>query len=113
MPDENIEPAVPPEVDDKDVKTLYANAYRIFVAPEEVVVDFGFTMPNPSPSAGGAAAGAGAGAGGQPQMMMTVSDRVVMSFTNAKRLATSLTMLVRRYEQRFGEISLSGPQRKE
>jgi uncharacterized protein DUF3467 len=105
MPDENIEPVVPPEVEDKDVKTLYANAYRIFVAPEEVVVDFGFTMPNPAQGS--------AAAGQSPQMMMTVSDRVIMSFTNAKRLATSLTMLVRRYEQRFGEISLSGPQRKE
>jgi hypothetical protein len=108
MPDETIEApsSAPPEVDDRDVKTLYANAYRIFVAPEEVIVDYGFTMPNPA-SSGPVAPG------GQPQMVLKISDRVVMSFTNAKRLATSLTMLVRRYEQKFGEISMQGPQRKE
>ena len=107
MPDETIEaPNLPPEVDDTDVKTLYANAYRIFVAPEEVIVDYGFTMPIPTP-------GAPVPPGGQPPMVLKISDRVVMSFASAKRLATSLTMLVRRYEQKFGEISLQGPQRKE
>jgi hypothetical protein len=85
-------------VDDRDIKTLYANAYRIHTAIEEVVVDLGFNMPNPNTQPG------------QPQaILFKVSDRLILSFPNAKRLALSLGQLVKRYEQQFGELPLVPP----
>lgn len=85
-------------VDDREIKTLYANAYRIHTAIEEVVVDLGFNMPNPNT------------APGQPQaILFKVSDRLILSFPNAKRLALSLGQLVKRYEQQFGELPLVPP----
>jgi hypothetical protein len=84
-------------LDERDMRTLYANAYRIHTTAEEVVVDLGFNMPNPNPNA----------QPGQPQQLLfRVTDRVIMNYANAKRLTASLTQLVRQYEQRFGELPL-------
>ncbi len=80
-------------LDERDLRTLYSNAYRIHTAAEEVVVDLGFNMPNPNQQPGQ-----------QQQLLFKVTDRVVMSYANAKRLATSLQQLVKRYEQQFGEL---------
>lgn len=83
-------------LDEREMRTMYANAYRIHTAPEEIVLDLGFNMPNPNaqPQAG------------QPaqQMLFKVTDRVIMSYGNAKRLTMSLQQLVKRFEQQFGEI---------
>ena len=80
-------------LDERDLKSMYANAYRIHTSAEEVIIDLGFNMPNPNPQPN------------QPQaMLFRVTDRVIMSYPNAKRLSTSLTQLVRRFEQQFGEI---------
>lgn len=81
-------------LDEREMRTVYANAYRIHTAPEEVVIDLGFNMPNPNNQPG------------QPnqQMLFRVSDRVIMGYANAKRLAMSLQQLVKRFEQQFGEI---------
>ncbi len=78
-------------VDDRDLKTTYTNGYLINQTAEEVVVDFGFNMPRPNQ-------------GGQPQVMFKLTDRIVLSYPNAKRLAGSLLQLIKRYEQQFGEI---------
>ncbi len=45
-------------------------------------------------------------------MLFKVTDRVIMSYVNAKRLAMSLGQLVKRYEQQFGELPLNPGQRK-
>ena len=79
-------------LDEREMRTIFSNAYRIHTTAEEVVVDFGFNMANPNPQ------------GGQQQLLFKVNDRVIMSYSNVKRLATSLQQLVRRYEQQFGEI---------
>ena len=45
MADEIVQseqPSVQLVVDEKDLKTLFANAYRIYTTAEEVVVDLGF-----------------------------------------------------------------------
>jgi hypothetical protein len=82
-------------LDERELKMTYANAYRIHTAIEEVVVDLGFNMPNPNSQPG------------QPQsLLFKVTDRVVLSYPNAKRLAMSLGQLVKRYEQQFGELPL-------
>ncbi len=82
-------------LDERDLKTLYSNAYRIHTSSEEVIVDLGFNMVNPNPQTG------------QAQMLFKVTERVVMTYTNAKRLSTSLAQLIKRYEQQFGEIPLA------
>jgi hypothetical protein len=79
-------------VDEKDLKSVFANAYRIYTTAEEVVVDLGFNMPDPNPS------------GGQARLLFKVTDRLIMSYASTKRLAGSLAQLVKRYEQQFGEI---------
>ncbi len=89
------------QLDERELKTTYTNAYRIHTAPEEVVLDLGFNMANPNPQGPQAA-----------QMLFKVTDRVVMSYVNAKRLAMSLGQLIKRYEQQFGELPLNPGQRR-
>ena len=81
-------------LDDREMRTVYANAYRILTPGEEVVVDLGFNMPNPNATPGQV----------PQQMLFRVTDRVIMSYGNAKRLSLSLQQLVKRFEQQFGEI---------
>ena len=87
-------------LDERDLKTTYSNAYRIHTSAEEVVVDLGFNMPNPNPQ------------GSNPQLLFKVTDRVIMTYTNAKRLSASLVQLIKRYEQQFGEIPMQPGQRR-
>lgn len=87
-------------LDERDLKTTYSNAYRIHTSAEEVVLDLGFNMPNPNGQPGG-----------QAQLLFKVTDRVIMSYSNAKRLTASLQQLIKRYEQQFGEIPVQGPRR--
>lgn len=89
-------------LDERELKTLYSNAYRIHTAADEVIIDMGFNMPNPNPNP----------QGGQAQLLFKVTDRVIMSYSTAKRLSTSLTQLIRRYEQQFGEIPTQPGQRR-
>jgi hypothetical protein len=87
-------------LDERELRTFYANAYRIHTSAEEVVIDLGFNMPNPNPNQQGGAS-----------LLFKVTDRAILSYTNAKRLAMSLTQLIKRYEQQFGEIPTQGPRR--
>lgn len=79
-------------LDERDLKTSFANGYRIHTTAEEVVLDFGFNLLNPNPQ------------GGQQQMLFKVSDRVILSYASLKRLTGSLNQLIMRYEQQFGQI---------
>ena len=79
-------------LDESQMRTSFSNAYRIHTTAEEVVLDFGFNMANPNPQ------------GGPQQLLFRVTDRVIMSYPNVKRLAASLGQLVARYEQQFGQI---------
>ncbi len=87
-------------LDERDLRTTFANAYRIHTTAEEVVLDLGFNMPNPNP------------AGGGQSLLFKVNERVVMSYANTKRLAMSLGQLVKRYEQQFGELQIQPGQPK-
>jgi hypothetical protein len=86
-------------LDERELRMVYTNAYRIHQAPEEIVIDLGFNMANPN-------------AQGQQQLLFKVTDRVVMTYVNAKRLAVSLGQLIKRYEQQFGELPMQPGQRK-
>src|ERR1700712_2528942 len=81
-------------LDERELKTIFSNAYRIHTTAEEVVIDLGFNMPDPNPQ------------GGQQRLLFKVTDRVIMSYSSTKRLAMSLTQPVKRYEQQFGEIQV-------
>jgi len=91
-------------LDERELRTTYTNAYRIHTAPEEVVIDLGFNMANPNQPPNQQ--------GGAPQLLFKVTDRVIMSYVNAKRLAMSLGQLIKRYEQQFGELPLQPGQRR-
>jgi hypothetical protein len=80
-------------VDERDLKIHYSNSYRILTTADEVIIDLGFNMPDPSPRQGQ-----------QQGLLLKITDRVVMNYINAKRLALSLQQLVKRYEQQFGEL---------
>jgi len=87
-------------LDESALKTVYSNAYRLHQSMEEVIVDLGFNMVNPNPQTG------------QAQMLFKVTERIVMTYANAKRLSMSLQQLIKRYEQQFGEIPVGQGQRK-
>ncbi|HWP40804.1 MAG TPA: DUF3467 domain-containing protein [Tepidisphaeraceae bacterium] len=101
-PTESQQQQVQVLLDERELKTTYTNAYRIHTAAEEVIIDLGFNMPNPNPNP----------QAGQAQLLFKVTDRVIMSYANAKRLAASLSQLIRRYEQQFGEIPMQPGQRR-
>jgi hypothetical protein len=87
-------------VDERDSTTHYSNAYRIHATADEVIIDLGFNMPDPNPRAGT-----------QPGLLLKITDRVILNYGNTKRLAQSLTQLIKRYEQQFGE--LPNPQQRQ
>jgi hypothetical protein len=89
-------PGVQVLLDERELRQIYSNSYRIHATNDEVIIDLGFNMPNPNPQTG------------QQQLLLKITDRVVMSYMNAKRLSQSLGQLIKRYEQQFGELSSTG-----
>lgn len=89
---EGAAPGVQILLDERELRQIYSNAYRIHATADEVVIDVGFNMPNPNPQAG------------QQQLLLKITDRVIMSYMTAKRLSLSLSQLIKRYEQQFGEL---------
>ncbi len=80
--------------DDRDQKTVYVNGFMFQQSGgDEVVVDVGHNVLRQNPQ------------GGPPQVVFRMTDRMIMSYGTAKKLANSFTQLVKRYEQQFGEIS--------
>lgn len=84
-------------VDEKEMRTSYANAYRIHTAEQEAIIDFGLNMPNPNVKPGD-----------PQQILLRINDRMVLSYVTAKRLSLSLAALVKRFEDKFGEIPTGG-----
>jgi len=80
-------------VDEKEMRLSYANAYRIHTTEQEAVIDFGFNMPNPNQKPGE-----------EQQVLLKVTDRMVLSYVTSKRLSLSMAKLVKRFEDQFGEI---------
>ncbi|HTL29165.1 MAG TPA: DUF3467 domain-containing protein [Tepidisphaeraceae bacterium] len=91
---------VPVLLDERDLRRTYINTYRIHATSDEVIIDLGFNMPDPNPQSG------------QAQFLLKMTDRIVMNYANAKRLAGSLAQLVKRFEQQFGEIPIQPGARK-
>ena len=82
-------------IDEHAMQTCYANAFRTNATAEEVLLDFGVNLVNPAASQAN-----------QPEIMFQVSQRVIMNYYSAKRLAITLSQLIRRHEDQFGELEM-------
>jgi hypothetical protein len=82
-------------VDERTMDTTYANAFRTNGTAEEVMLDFGVNLMNPSPTDQK-----------QPEIIFNVTQRIIMNDFSAKRLAITLSQLIRRHEEQFGELEL-------
>ncbi len=84
-------------IDERNLKTGYANAFRTSGTAEEVMLDFGLNLVGPPVQQDGKQT---------PQIVFQVNERIVLNYFSAKRLAIALSQLVRRHEEQFGEIEL-------
>ena len=88
-------------VDERNLKTSYANGVRPSATPEEVMLDFGMNQVLPVASQKA-----------EREILFQANDRIILSYYAAKRLAMALTQLVRRYEAEYGEIELNSLKRR-
>jgi hypothetical protein len=90
-------------IDQRNMSTCYANAFRTNATADEVILDLGLNQVVP----------ANPGADGKPQgdvaaeMLFDVTNRVILNYFTAKRLAITLGQIVRKHEERFGELKLN------
>jgi len=87
-------------IDESSLQTSYANAFRSNGTAEEVMLDFGLNVVGPPTQQG------------QPQILFKVNQRVIMNYYSVKRLAITLSQLVRRHEEQFGEMELDVSKRR-
>lgn len=88
-------------VDEREMHTSYANAFRTNGTAEEVILDFGLNLINPA-----------AQQQSQPEIIFKVNDRIIMNYYSAKRLAITLSQVIRRHEEQFGELELDVAKRR-
>jgi hypothetical protein len=87
--------------DERNLKTSYANGFRTAATAEEVLLDFGLNYVQPSGQRAGEA-----------KIIFQANDRIVMNYYAAKRLAITLSQIVRRHEQQYGELELNAARRR-
>jgi hypothetical protein len=75
-------------VDESHIVAHYANFCRVTGTPEELIVDFGLNKQV---------------AGTSPETIQ-LTQRIIVNFFTAKRLAYALGMAVQRHEQAFGML---------
>ncbi len=90
-------------MDERNMRTGYANAFRANATAEEVMMDFGVNLLGQSTPASQQ---------NQPEIVFQVNERVIMNYFSAKRLAITLSQLIRRHEEQFGELELDVSKRK-
>jgi len=91
-------------VDQRNMQTSYANAFRTSTTLDEVIVEFGLNTIQPAAPTRQGEAGDANKADVAGEMTLEINQRMVMNYQVAKRLAATLNQIVRNYEQRFGEI---------
>ena len=89
-------------IDERDLRSSYANAFRTNGTAEEVLVDFGLNLVTPAQEQGA-----------QPEILFKANERIVMNYFSAKRLALTRGQLIRRYEDQFGELQLDVAKRQQ
>jgi len=90
-------------IDERDLKTSYANGFRPIPGAEEVVLDFGLNLPFSSKNQNKEK---------ERDIVFQANNRIIMNYYVAKRLAITLSQVVRRYEQEFGELELNAAKRR-
>lgn len=95
-------------VDERNLGTSYSNAFRTNASAEEVILDFGLNLLIPANQGPDATAQPNQPAG---DILFQANHRVVMNYYTAKRLALTLGQVVRRHEERFGELKLNAAER--
>jgi len=88
-------------IDESALQTTYANAFRSNGTAEEVILDFGLNLVGPP-----------AQPQGNPQIIFKVNQRVIMNYYSVKRLAITLSQLIRRHEEQFGELEMDVAKRR-
>jgi len=88
-------------IDERTMATTYANAFRTNGTAEEVMLDFGVNLAAPAQKQGD-----------QPEIVFQITNRVIMNYYSAKRLALTLGQLIRRHEEQFGELELDVQKRQ-
>jgi hypothetical protein len=78
----------PVPVDESHILATYANFCRVTGTPEELIVDFGLNKQV---------------VGNSPDTVQ-LTQRIIVNFFTAKRLAAALMMAVQRHEQAFGVL---------
>lgn len=81
-------------VDERKMENSYANAFRTNGGQEEVMLDFGINQITPAVEDAPA------------EILLQISSRVILNYYTAKRLALTLSQLIRRHEEQFGELEL-------
>jgi len=94
-------------IDEQKMNSTYANAFRSNGTAEEVMLDFGFNIVNPL-----AVQQQAQQQQAQPEIIFQVYQRIVMNYYSAKRLAITLSQLIRRHEEQFGELELDVAKRR-
>jgi len=90
-------------MDERNMRTSYANAFRTNGTAEEVMLDFGLNVMNPNPNREKQQ---------EPDVIFQINDRIILNYYSAKRLAITLSQLIRRHEDRFGELELDVSKRQ-
>ena len=76
-------------VDESHIAATYANFCRVTGTPEELIVDFGLNKQ----------------VGGTSPETIQLTQRIIVNFFTAKRLAYALGHAVARHEQAFGTLA--------
>ena len=66
------------------------------------MLDFGVNVMNP----------AARGQEDQPEMIYQINERIILNYYTAKRLAITLSNIIRRHEEQFGELELDVSKRQ-
>jgi hypothetical protein len=72
-------------------RTSYSNFTLVTSTPEEVMLGFAVSLMPPGPNR---------------EIQVDLSERIVMTYTSAKRLAITLSQVIQRYEAAHGVIPL-------
>jgi hypothetical protein len=88
-------------INEEKMETSYANAFRTNGTAEEVMIDFGMNTVARAAQPSGPA-----------QILFQLTDRIVLNYFSPKRLAITLTQMIRRHEQQFGELELDVAKRQ-
>ena len=96
-------------IDERNMGSTYANAFRTNGTAEEVMLDFGLNLVN---VAAQQQQQQQQQEQAQPEIVFQVNQRVVLNYYSAKRLAITLSQLIRKHEEQFGELELDVNKRR-